>query len=284
MAVKKFKPKTPLYSKEQAKATDDRFNKLLKFPPGSEKLQEDLKRYRDKATEMGTLDAHIVPADVVTPEFRVWWKCLSPRCYTSGTNLLCPPIAKNPWEDAKQFIGNYRYALVHRVPRKAEHYTGPVYIMVEPNLAYKKYMDQDYEEFMEEKGYPLKSVVDPEEAKKPSPAGIQTLGPARINLTIESMARADGYYFATTFSSGSCLQQANRCFKYGAVCAGHASDTGFCRFPRKVRPEGSASMYFSYWRIAEKMGWTEGVGGFCVHPEDVGDEHYGHTIGVVLIA
>ena len=87
--AKKFQPKKPLYSEEQFREIQKRFESLLKFPPGSEKLQKDLIRYRDKALEIGALESHIVPASAIVQEYRVWWKCLSPRWPISPRICTC---------------------------------------------------------------------------------------------------------------------------------------------------------------------------------------------------
>lgn len=62
------------------------------------RLEDDLRRYREMALEMGADRAAIIGADEIPVDERVTLKCQIPRCFGYGTGAHCPPNTLKPSE------------------------------------------------------------------------------------------------------------------------------------------------------------------------------------------
>ncbi|MFC1907159.1 DUF2284 domain-containing protein [Chloroflexota bacterium] len=251
-------------------------HELLKPLPGEEELFTELGKYVQMALDLGADDALILPASEVPMDLRVWWKCQFPKCYGSGTNLHCPPRWKTPWNEARQLRDSYKYALVFRLFRSPDIWTGAGIRAPQYDSAYIKYMSK---ERGEQARKVLQDWLDWREEQRKTPPDKRIKGVGSIAPKIRDQARKDGHYFAITFGAGSCL--AARCVDYGTVCIGLTTD--LCRFPNKVCPEGSAALYTDFGALNAKMGWQTQVTGYCVQPEDVPDEPKYFGTGLILI-
>jgi predicted metal-binding protein len=88
-----------------------------------EQLQKDLKKYRQRALELGATDVKIItPADVVISE-RVLAKCTYPKCRGYGTSANCPPHAMRP-DQVRKVVDDYRYALFIKLDSPSEELAG----------------------------------------------------------------------------------------------------------------------------------------------------------------
>lgn len=68
---------------------------LDKIP--NEDLKEDLKKYQQRAIELGATEAKIITTDLIVIDERVRTKCIYPKCTSYGTNANCPPYAMDLW-------------------------------------------------------------------------------------------------------------------------------------------------------------------------------------------
>ncbi len=86
--------------------------KIIEKVP-DEQLQEDLKRYRQQAIELGATDAKIISTDMILIDERARAKCLYPKCSMYGTNAQCPPHAID-LEQTRRIVNKFHYALFIR--------------------------------------------------------------------------------------------------------------------------------------------------------------------------
>ena len=131
-----------------------------------EQLQQDLKRYRQLAVELGATDAKVISTDQVVIDERVLAKCTYPRCSGYGTNANCPPHAMSP-ELVKELIGNFRYGIFAKLDVPPGDIAG-------------------------------------KEARRKNLAAPYRKKLAEIIAKIESQAFYDGYYLAVAFGNGAC--------------------------------------------------------------------------------
>ena len=75
-----------------------------------EVLQQDLEKYRQRAIELGALDAKIITSDMILIDERVRAKCINPKCEWYGTNANCPPYAMEV-EQVRKIVNNFHYAI-----------------------------------------------------------------------------------------------------------------------------------------------------------------------------
>ncbi|MFC1907638.1 DUF2284 domain-containing protein, partial [Chloroflexota bacterium] len=244
--------------------------------PEEKELFEDLEIYRQMILDMGAEEALIIRAADFPQDIRVWWKCQIPRCTASGANPYCPPAWQTPWEHAKQMKNSYKYCLVFKVTRPPEFWTGTTLWTRESNAALSKYLTPEEREKAQKK---LQDYVAWQKEYKKTPFKDRVHGTASIGPVIVRQARKDGHQFAVTFGVGAC--QYHRCAEYGAKCV--ALSTGYCRFPLKVSPEGSAALYQDFSALSGKLGWPSWVAGHSIQPEDVSDEVQYYQAGSILI-
>lgn len=73
-------------------------------------LQQDLEKYRQRAIELGAMDAKIITSDMILIDERVRAKCITPKCDWYGTNANCPPYAMD-LEQVRKIVNNFHYAI-----------------------------------------------------------------------------------------------------------------------------------------------------------------------------
>jgi predicted metal-binding protein len=129
-------------------------------------LQKDLKKYQQRALELGATDAEIITADMVLVDERVAIKCLIPPCHRYGSCANCPPYAMEP-EQTRKVVSKYRYAIFTRIKVPSRKIAG----------------------------------VEAKQKRLYSPSYRKTF---EIVGRIESEAFYDGYYLAMGFACGSC--------------------------------------------------------------------------------
>ncbi|MBI2873804.1 MAG: hypothetical protein HYY09_01835, partial [Firmicutes bacterium] len=187
---------------------------MLPVPP--DKLIGNLEKYCRLAVERGADEAVIFPAKEIPQDIRVIYKCAVPQCPAYGLSRFCPPHWQTPFEEAKQIVQSYKYAIVYKIRANAEDFTGP--------------LGREYQ-----RKWMAQVLTGGRLSEKPSSKGG---GRARfvgsISRAVESEAYYDGYYFAMAFSVGSCRR--SLCGQFGDCTA---ITTGVCRFPLLARPCGS---------------------------------------------
>ena len=75
-----------------------------------EVLQQDLEKYRQRAIELGTMDAKIITTDMILVDERVRAKCINPKCEWYGTNASCPPHAMDLGL-VRKVVNNFHHAI-----------------------------------------------------------------------------------------------------------------------------------------------------------------------------
>ncbi len=129
-------------------------------------LQADLKKYCQRAIELGATDAKIIGMDGVVIDERVVAKCIYPKCPGYGTNVNCPPYAMTP-DETRKLVHNFSYAVFVKIDVPVEHIAGQE--AIEKQLA--------------------------------SPYRLKLL---EVIAKLESEAFYDGHHLALAYGSGSC--------------------------------------------------------------------------------
>lgn len=76
----------------------------------TEKLENDLERYKEKVLELGASRAAIIPVSDIPVEDRIVLKCQVPRCFGYGVCANCPPHALKPAE-LREHLKSYSQAV-----------------------------------------------------------------------------------------------------------------------------------------------------------------------------
>jgi predicted metal-binding protein len=141
--------------------------KPKKIAPGIDEAQiaEDLRKYREKAIELGATRAKIVRTDEIPVDDRVTMKCQIPICFGYGVGANCPPHTVKPAE-LRALLEKYKWAVF----------------------------------FVKE--IPSDVVVRDKATIKERVAAYQDV--FKIVNSIESEAFYDGHYLAFGFGAGSC--------------------------------------------------------------------------------
>ncbi len=137
----------------------------VRLDPTEAEVQADLKRYRDKALEMGATHAAIIPVDQIPVDDRVILKCRVPRCFGYGVSANCPPNALKPAE-LREHLVKYHWAIFFTKDVPPE-------VIVRDRATIKERVEV------------YKDIY-------------------KIVSELESMAFYDGHYFAFGFGAGSC--------------------------------------------------------------------------------
>ncbi len=130
-----------------------------------DQLQQDLKKYKEKALELGASRATIVSAEQIPVDERVTLKCQIPRCFGYGVSAHCPPNTLKPAE-LNDLLNKYNWAVffIKDVPPE---------VIVRDKATIKERVDAYQKVF---------NIVN----------------------EIESNAFYDGHYLAFGFAAGSC--------------------------------------------------------------------------------
>lgn len=128
-------------------------------------LSKDLKRYKERAIELGANNAKILTTEEIPVDERVTLKCQVPRCFGYGVCAHCPPNTLKPAE-LRSHLKKYKWAVFFTIDFPSEVIVRDKATIRERIAAYQK----------------VYKVVN----------------------QIESAAFYDGYYLAFGFAAGSC--------------------------------------------------------------------------------
>ena len=80
-------------------------------------LANDLKKYQEKALQLGAREAKIIKTEEIPVEEAVVVKCRMPRCFGYGVSAHCPPHAPKPSE-MKEYLKEFEWAIffIRNVP------------------------------------------------------------------------------------------------------------------------------------------------------------------------
>ncbi len=128
-------------------------------------LQDDLKRYCQKALELSATKAKIISVEDIPVDERITLKCQIPRCFGYGAGAHCPPNTLKPAE-LREILKGFRWAVffIKDVPPE---------VIIRDKATIKERVDA-YRDIY------------------------------KIVREMESMAFYDGHYLAFGFAAGSC--------------------------------------------------------------------------------
>ena len=128
-------------------------------------LQDDLKRYCQKALELGATKAKIISVEDIPVDERITLKCQIPRCFGYGAGAHCPPNTLKPAE-LREILKGYRWAVffIKDVPPE---------VIIRDKATIQERVDA------------YRAIY-------------------KIVTEVESMAFYDGHYLAFGFAAGSC--------------------------------------------------------------------------------
>ncbi len=217
--------------------------KIVEVVP-DEVLQQDLEKYRQRAIELGAMDAKVITADMVLIDQRVRAKCIFPTCRRYGTNVNCPPHAMD-LDQVREMVNNFHYAIFTKIEVPSELITGPhVRIITGPRAREKRLWAR----------YQIKNH--------------------EIVSKLEAEAFYDSYYLAVGFADGSC----KIAFCPNLECSALVPGQG-CRQPLRARPS-MEGVGMNAFLMAAKVGWDVYPIGPSANPTEV---PHGTMLGLVLI-
>ena len=222
-----------------------------RIPCSQEELQAHLQKYLKLIKEKGADDARIVSARTIPQDPRVLLKCSSPKCPAYGVSGSCPPHCSGNFQQAKEGLNAYTWAIVYRVdiPEEGRKYvTGP---------------DSLYNYKTKEGNHALASWQR------------YCFG---MGDAVESAAFYDGHYFAINCHFGPCLvglcEEFDHCQEIKA---------GVCRFPTLAKPSVEQTFCVDFIKLAASLGWGHYMMGFCAFPQDYPPGHTSYAVGLTLI-
>jgi predicted metal-binding protein len=224
---------------------------LSRIPCSHEDLESHLQKYVDLIKAAGANEARIISARDIPQDPRVMLKCFTPKCPAFGSCGGCPPHYKVTFQEAKEFLGAYKWAIVYRVdiPKEGLNYlTGPGSL--------------DY--------YRTKE-------------GRHRLGSFQrycfhMGHEVERAAFYDGHYFAINADFGPCLTAL--CEEFDTC---QAIKSGVCRFPTVSKLSPDVTFSIDYIKLSVTLGWGHYMMGFCPTPNDYPKDHVSHITGLILI-
>jgi predicted metal-binding protein len=222
-----------------------------RIPCSEEELQAHLEKYAKLMIEKGADDARIISARDVPQDPRVLLKCSSPKCPGYGISGSCPPHCTGNFQQAKEFLDAYNWAIIYRVDIPGE---GRKYITGPESLDSLK-TEEGRHRFGSFQRY------------------CYHMGDA-----VESAAFYDGHYFAANCHFGPCLW---------SLCEGfdHCQEikAKVCRFPTLARPSVEQTFCVDFIKLAAKQGWEHYMLGFCGYPQDYPEGYTSFQVGLILI-
>lgn len=222
-----------------------------RIPCTHEELQAHLQRYVQLIKERGADDARIVNARDIPQDPRVLLKCSSPKCPFYGRSGSCPPHITGSFQQAKEYMAAYNWAIVYRVDIPAE---GREYVT----------------------GPGLLEQIKTEEGRHRL-ASMQRYA-WHMGDAVESAAYYDGHYFAINCHFGPCLT---------SLCEGFEQcqeiKTGVCRFPTLAKPSVEQTFCVDFIKLAVQLGWSHYMWGYCAFPQDYPKDHRPFAVGLILI-
>lgn len=224
---------------------------LGRIPCSHEDMDKHLKKYVALIRELGADDARIVNVRDIPQDPRVLLKCSSPKCPGYGRSGSCPPHCTGTYQQAKEYLNAYTWAIVYRVDIPDE---GRKYISGPESL--ETYRSKE---------------------------GRHRLGSVQrycygMGDRVESAAFYDGHYFAINCHFGPCLlsfcEEFEQCQEIKA---------GVCRFPTLAKPSVEQTFCVDFIKLANQLGWEHYMLGFCGHPQDYPSDFHSFQIGLTLI-
>lgn len=235
----------------------------VRFPVPREKYAELLQSYLDLALDMGVEDAKIVHGKDIPQDIRALYLCNFPRCRWLNTNLLCPDLRKIPWEEAREIVDSYEYAIVYKVLPPSDK------VVAEADIGPVKLGTH----------YIMGGGEAPDEALlKREVIRLRILG--EMSRRLQQAAYYSGYLLAMPISAGPCI--ATWCSDSGK-CVGTDAG-GFCKYPIITSPVGQAAFYLDFNGLGRMLGWGEmQPGGNCAFMMDVPDFKGYYNIGINFV-
>ncbi len=174
-----------------------------------ETLKVNLENYRQKALELGASQAEVIPAQWVQVDERVRLKCAIPPCPNYGRCGYCPPNTPEP-EFMRKALERFNWAILfkHDVP-------------VEDFADSDRYYPH---------GQKHQRKTD------------------NIASRIETLALADGYWFAIGFGAGGCRDTLCN----GGLC--QMLDSGRCPNILRARPS-MEGVGINVVDLVNRVGW-----------------------------
>ena len=171
-------------------------------------LAQNLKKYVELALDMGASVATVVPAELIVADERVRMKCRFPLCSVYGRSMNCPPHTGSV-EDTRNLLKLFKYGIMIKLDVPGERVVG---------MAAIREGSDDLRKLSE------------------------------VLSAVESAAFYDGYYFATGFSSATCMAV----WCKGQEC--QALQGKGCRHQAKVYASMEA-VGIDVFRLAATVGW-----------------------------
>lgn len=185
-------------------------------------LENSLETLRQRALQLGAVDAKIIPVDKIVIEERLVLKC-SLGCEKYGKTLACPPHAPTP-EKFQRIVNEYHYALFMQFKTGAT---------IEPE--YRKYLAKTPDNSVSEE-IRAKVAAFWDSWKNEANKLLETV------IELEKAASKEGFLLAAGFVSGACT-----------ICQKCNVEKGVCLHPewRRFSEEG---MGLNVKATAEKAG------------------------------
>lgn len=202
------------------------------------------------AREHGASDALIIPAGEVLVDPRVRFKCMIPKCFSTGTCSHCPPHGLS-FRETRELVSRFRWAVFFRVLGKSAYVTEKSF--------YTNYLTGT----VDEKGNMLN-------------VGGYCLLVYTIAKLLERKGRELGCRQAQGFASGNCRDLFCR---FQPDCR-KLSGGGECRHPGISIPSMESSGIDAL-TMASRAGWEVYAVGGSLAP---GDVPHGTFLGLALFA
>ena len=202
------------------------------------------------ARERGANDALIIPATEVLVDPRVRFKCMVPKCFSTGTCSHCPPHGLS-FRETRELVSRFRWGVFFRVLAKSAYVTEKSF--------YANYLSGT----VDQKGNMLN-------------VGGYCLLVYTIAKLLEKKAGELGYRQAQGFASGNCRDLFCR---FQPDCQRLSSGRG-CRHPGISIPSMESSGIDAL-TMAARAGWEVYTVGGSLGPADV---PHGTFVGLTLFA
>jgi predicted metal-binding protein len=182
--------------------------KRIELHHDHDQLQQDIKKYCQLSLDRGASAALPIPASLISVDERVRMKCRYPLCAVYGKCMNCPPHTGSV-EDTRRQVKLFTYAIALKLDVASERVLGSAAV--------------------NEGAEDLRKLSE-------------------IISAVESAAFYDGYYFATGFSSATCMSV----WCKGVEC--QALQGKGCRYQARVYASMEA-VGIDVYRLAASVGW-----------------------------
>lgn len=216
---------------------------------GRESVSEVLEFLREYALDRGADDALVIPASDVLVDPRVRFKCMIPKCYTTGDCSHCPPYGLS-FRETRELISRYRWGIFFRVLASAD-------------ITVEKTFSQNY----------LMGTID-EDANMLN-VGVYCILVMTISDLLVKKSREIGYLSPKGFAAGNCRDM--YCH-FRPDCRKLMTGQG-CRHPELSIPSMESSG-IDVLTMASRVGWDVYPIGLNLDPETV---PYGTFMGLTMV-